>query len=799
MSWWGVFNSKYLYKKRNMKKNTVVTLILSKLSCNLFLFILLNIVFIHTANAQLNFAVNDSNQVEPVYLECDSIIRDGIVYKFKYTTLEVKFDAAKKPIEILLHGCYFNAVSYNEDIATDVTLYGSFTVKIRNPYNPSEQNTCMLSSPLPIKYTDAFGAENAGLLGEIICPVRNYSSNLFKNKTKLKSISTNNIIKLAEDISGMFEGCSNLITADLSNFDTEDVTDMSYMFMGCSSLTTLDLTNFDTGNVLDMRFMFDGCSCLTYLNVSQFDTGNVLNMSLMFRDCSALTSLDVSRFNTKNVSDMGQMFAGCQSLTSLNVSNFDTGNVEAMEKMFYDCRALTNLDVSHFNTKNVYVMFDMFRGCHSLTVLNVSNFDTMESFDISGMFANCFSLTSLDVSNFNTKNVCMMYEMFSCCSSLKKLDISSFDTRNVEHMEYMFENCSGLTNIDVSIFDTSKVIDMSYMFRNCSGLTNINVSNFNTSRVMDMSSMFESCSGLTSIDLRNFDTSKVTDMSNMFESCSGLTSIDLSNFDTSSVTDMRYLFRWCSNLTTIYCDEIWTCEKSNDMFSGCISLKGAIEYDDKKVDASYANPITGYFTSKPTIIYTMPASGIGTFSAATNMIIPTGLAAYYCTTLTTINNELCINVKPMGGNVIPANTGVLLLGEGGAQYTITASAITVTPDDMANNALVAVVEPTHIDQINGEYTNFVMSGGKFVKIQQTSDGKIPANRAYLQLLTANLANAARISIVRNDDTASVMEVPESARTDANNATCYTIDGRYIEKKPTTKGLYILNGRKTMVK
>ena len=34
------------------------------------------------------------------------------------------------------------------------------------------------------------------------------------------------------------------------------------------------------------------------------------------------------------------------------------------------------------------------------------------------------------------------------------------------------------------------------------------------------------------------------------------------------------------------------------MFSGCISLQGAVAYDEGHIDATMANPNTGYFTKK---------------------------------------------------------------------------------------------------------------------------------------------------------------------------------------------------------
>ena len=60
----------------------------------------------------------------------------------------------------------------------------------------------------------------------------------------------------------MFSYCSSLTKLDLSNFNTEIVTNMSYMFFECSSLTKLDLSKFDTKNIENMTNMFYGCDSL---------------------------------------------------------------------------------------------------------------------------------------------------------------------------------------------------------------------------------------------------------------------------------------------------------------------------------------------------------------------------------------------------------------------------------------------------------------------------------------------------------------------------------------------------------
>ena len=45
-------------------------------------------------------------------------------------------------------------------------------------------------------------------------------------------------------MSEMFNCCLSLTNLNLSNFNTQNVTDMNYMFYDCYSLTNLNLSNF---------------------------------------------------------------------------------------------------------------------------------------------------------------------------------------------------------------------------------------------------------------------------------------------------------------------------------------------------------------------------------------------------------------------------------------------------------------------------------------------------------------------------------------------------------------------------
>ena len=55
----------------------------------------------------------------------------------------------------------------------------------------------------------------------------------------------------------MFFGCTSITNINLSNFNTNNVTNMSDMFFECSPLTNINLSNFNTNNAIDMSWIFE--------------------------------------------------------------------------------------------------------------------------------------------------------------------------------------------------------------------------------------------------------------------------------------------------------------------------------------------------------------------------------------------------------------------------------------------------------------------------------------------------------------------------------------------------------------
>jgi surface protein len=122
---------------------------------------------------------------------------------------------------------------------------------------------------------------------------------------------------------GLFKNYASIISINLSQFDTSDITDMSEMFSGCSNLESIYFgDSFNTSNVKKMDYMFNGCTQLIYLNLSRFDIRNVVSLEGMFLNDESLLSLDLSSFNTNLVTNMKKMFYNCPSLLYINMRTF---------------------------------------------------------------------------------------------------------------------------------------------------------------------------------------------------------------------------------------------------------------------------------------------------------------------------------------------------------------------------------------------------------------------------------------------------------------------------------------------
>ena len=371
-------------------------------------------------------------------------------------------------------------------------------------------------------------------------------------------------------------------------------------------------------------------------------------------------------------------------------------------------------------------------------------------------------------------------------------DLKNLKTSNVGNMSGTFHSCHSLTTLDLSGWNTSKVRDMSNMFAYCGDLTTLTLgSGWNTSNVTTMSNMFRGCSGLTTLDLSGWNTAKVKEISGMFDRCSNLTTLNLSSMTTFNVTAISYMFSDCQELKTIYVGDGWNTESvtdnGNNMFYHCKKLPGW-NCDNPVTDVSMATTTDkgGYLTIA-TYNLTAKQGATGEYWAT----FYSEMSNYQASAGTQV---FAVKLTDTEITMIQITDGIVKSGEGVVLKNTSGSSITMTPTDEAgtgnysDNSLVgtkiAISNPG-----NAYVLNKGNAGIGFYKLKDT--GTIGANKAYL---TYSGGGDARESFGFGNTT-SINDV--RGQKEEVRGEYYDLQGRRVSQP--TRGLYIVNGKKVVIK
>jgi len=212
----------------------------------------------------------------------------------------------------------------------------------------------------------------------------------------------------------------------------------------------------------------------------------------------------------------------------------------------------------------------------------------------------------------------------------------------------------------------------------------------------------------------------------------------------------------------------------------------------KETTGSYS----GYTTSLPNENVSVPEKGYITFCSN---------KALDFTEINTIN---VYTAKVNDGKVVmtqikkvPAETGVILMnasGLGSAVEVTNVPFLSEDADDVSDNELVGVLENTSLDYSVGGKFNYVLQqqdGDVEPHFYKAVSGMLRAKRAYLSTTyDVTSAGAPALSIDWGEGTTGINSVERGALSVEG---CYTLDGRRVAQP--TKGLYIVNGRKVIIK
>lgn len=196
--------------------------------------------------------------------------------------------------------------------------------------------------------------------------------------------------------------------------------------------------------------------------------------------------------------------------------------------------------------------------------------------------------------------------------------------------------------------------------------------------------------------------------------------------------------------------------------------------------ASSTSGVDYLYIVKTGIAGTIASSGYSSLASAFGLDFAhaTGLTAAYVVTKTTNDAVTLTSVDEL-----PANSGVILKGTGGAAYSIPVKADAVYS---GTNLLSAAVTATPINA----NTAYILQGGQFHLV--SADSEVPAGKAYL--LASNVPYAARaLGFMFSDEVEGISAVS----LDKQNGEFYNLQGQRVDSPK--KGLYIVNGTKVIIK
>ena len=308
-----------------------------------------------------------------------------------------------------------------------------------------------------------------------------FMGNLTEIKGMKEYLNTSETINMT----GMFGGCKNLESVDLSAFDTSNVKYMSGMFQECLKMTTLDLRSFNTGKVIDMTSMFRWSSALTTIYVGwNWKTSNVTTSGGMFLDCTSLVGSMGTHFDPEHNDVEYARVDGGESSPGYMTALLPYAFIDGTKMTFYyDVSAFTrqegtlipieNSDAGILSMALVHIFYATEYAAVTTAVFDPS-FAEFRPTHTYAWFGNMPNLKDIEgIEYLNTSEVTSMNSMFACSSDagesrLKLLDLRKFDTHKVIDMTNMFNGCERLEVILIGDdWSTENVIESTDMFLNC--------------------------------------------------------------------------------------------------------------------------------------------------------------------------------------------------------------------------------------------------------------------------------------------------------------------------------------------
>lgn len=331
---------------------------------------------------------------------------------------------------------------------------------------------------------------------------------------------------------------------------------------------------------------------------------------------------------------------------------------------------------------------------------------------------------------------------------------------------YSFSGCTNLNTVTLGN-DINSIDD--YVFSDCTNLNTVTLGDgINT--IGDYA--FSGCTNLNELTI---GSGLQTIGASAFKGCTAITEIDtkVATPPSCGTLALEDIDKWACTLTVP--KGCLAAYQTAEQWSNFFFINEENEIPDVPVDENCEINIT---------------NNMATFCCAYDLDFTNveGLKAYIASGFNKATNTVLMTRV----YDVPAGTGLVLIGEAGdyqVEYSTSTSCYT--------NLLKGVLTETTIGTTSGKNTNYVLANGShgtgFYPLSQS--GTLAAGKAYLQLPTS-VSSAKGISMSFEDETTGICDNYEVEIMNSDTAV-YDLQGRKV--KNPSKGLYIVNGKKVVIK
>ena len=637
--------------------------------------------------------------------------------------------------------------------------------------------------------------------------LRIIGSSAFSDCRKLTVIT---IPKTVEEIgTSAFTHCSNL-TSVIFEDDSELEEIEDDVFEYCSSLQTITLPD-DLDEIGDEAFK--NCSSLQTITIPQ----NIKEIpDACFEDCTNLRTV-IFADGSQLEKIVGWGFEDCENLKSINLP---VGLKEIGNASFTGCSSLTSITIPN-NVEKIGPK--AFNGCTSLGSVYVHRYDPSSD----------KPLTTLDCTD-------VYDEVFNGCTSLANIYVPAAALDGYKTADYWSDYqskikglnyCAANSNVVWEYDNTTKALTISgmgdladwnadptpwYAFNE--EITDVIIDNGVTSIGKDA---FAGCTGLKTVIVGS-GVASIRD--NAFQECTALTSVTIP----ASVTNISdYVFYGCTGLETVTIGSGIT-YIGNNAFYGCTSVTDVYCYGNPYMD--WDELMCNDFITSPngaTVCHVFGdastwSSRFGTTvnvtfkgdlapTAATNSAEGAYWGTYYnsaadlkaddnTTVYKGVVNGSVITLTEIADKVINSGQAVILRRNTAGAVTLTLQDAASTADYTDNN-LHGVDVAAPLTALGANTDTYYVLGNKnshfgFHKYTGTN---MPANKAYLRISGGGNALAPCIDLYIDEVTGIKTPQTSNVKLQKEDDAWYTLSGTRLNGKPTTKGLYIHNGLKVVIK